>query len=187
MEKETALSVEDKAFLIKVVRKAISSKFAGGYSKKEARSSVISEKLNAPCGVFVTLKKHGDLRGCIGNFRSQTPLIDNIYNMALAAAFEDNRFEPVTEDELSDIQIEISVLSELFPVKPDEIEIGKHGLYLTFRHFGGVFLPQVPVEWGWDLQEYLDELCLKAHLPPGTHLHKEAVLEAFTADVFHEE
>ncbi|MBN2725010.1 MAG: AmmeMemoRadiSam system protein A [Deltaproteobacteria bacterium] len=183
---EITLSCEDKKILLDLARKSISDKL----QKKPVDSGLISEieqKIQGVCGgAFVTLKINGNLRGCIGNFGETKSLPKLIHKMALASAFGDPRFNQLKTEELSLIEVEISVLSELFPIEPQNVVIGKHGLYLTLRNFGGVLLPQVPVEWNWDREEFLENLCMKAGLPVGSHLHEKAVLEGFTADVFSE-
>ncbi|MGB9735508.1 MAG: AmmeMemoRadiSam system protein A [bacterium] len=139
-------------------------------------------------GAFVTLNKDHMLRGCIGNFFTNDPLYKNVQMMAIAAAVEDPRFRRVTFDELDSITIEISVLSELEPVRSiDEIEVGKHGLYVTKGFYRGVLLPQVATEYGWDRETFLSETCIKAGLP-GDEWKKGGVkIEKFTAQVFNEE
>ncbi|MGM0600629.1 MAG: AmmeMemoRadiSam system protein B [Candidatus Rifleibacteriota bacterium] len=145
------------------------------------------EKFQQKYGVFVTLKKGDELRGCIGFIKGIEPLADAIPEMAISAATKDPRFNPITYEELKDIKIEISVLTPMTPVeKIDEIEIGKHGLMLQLGPNSGLLLPQVPVEWDWDVKEFLDNLCLKAGLPPGAHKHPQAKLEKFSAQVFSE-
>ncbi len=139
------------------------------------------------CGVFVTLKKHGDLRGCIGLIQGVEPLGDAIKEMAVAAATRDPRFPPVTLEELKEIDVEISVLSPLMPVTSlDEIVVGRDGLLLKKGFRSGVLLPQVPTEYGWDRDTFLEHLCLKAGLPPGSHRSPDVQLLRFTAEVFGE-
>ncbi|MDD3148323.1 MAG: AmmeMemoRadiSam system protein A, partial [Candidatus Riflebacteria bacterium] len=135
------------------------------------------------CGIFVTLKKRGELRGCIGFVKGVEPLGEAIQEMALAAATRDPRFAPVEAAELDEISIEISVLTPMTDVKSlDEIEIGKHGLMLVAGRNSGLLLPQVPIEWGWDREEFLTNLCHKSGLPPGSHLAPGARLMKFSAD-----
>jgi AmmeMemoRadiSam system protein A len=113
------------------------------------------------------------------------PLYRTIADTATAAAFRDPRFAPVTVDELAELQIEISVLSLMAPIKPEEVEVGRHGLMVTFGHARGLLLPQVPLEWGWNREKFLSETCRKANLPADAWEHG-ARLEAFTAEVFGE-
>jgi AmmeMemoRadiSam system protein A len=139
-------------------------------------------------GIFVTLKHAENLRGCIGFIQGLEPLGEAIPEMAISAATRDPRFKPVTSEELAAIKIEISVLSPLEKVQDlSEIEIGRHGLLLQLGGRSGLLLPQVPVEWNWDREEFLTNLCMKAGLPPGSHKHPNAILQKFSAEVFAEE
>ena len=138
-------------------------------------------------GLFVTLKKNGDLRGCIGLVEGFRPLKEGIQEMAIAAATQDTRFRPVTKDELDEITIEVSILSPMMRVENiSEIEVGRDGLLLRKGRSSGLLLPQVAVEWGWDRDEFLNNLCLKAGLPPGSHLAQDAKLHRFNAEIFSE-
>jgi AmmeMemoRadiSam system protein A len=140
-----------------------------------------------PCGAFVTLHKSGNLRGCIGRMTSPDPLEKTVRTMASEAAFGDPRFPPLTRGEWPACDIEISVLSPMeVCADPRQVKVGVHGLYLTLRGRSGVLLPQVPVEQGWSLDEYLDYICVKAGLPPYAFADPEARLLTFTAIVFGE-
>jgi AmmeMemoRadiSam system protein A len=143
--------------------------------------------LGEPCGAFVTLHKGKELRGCIGRMSAAEPLEETVRTMALEAAFGDPRFSPLTGGELPGCSLEISALSpmELCP-DPRSVQVGVHGLYLTHRGRSGVLLPQVPVEQGWDRDEYLDYICVKAGLPPQSYQAPGARLYTFTAVVFGE-
>jgi AmmeMemoRadiSam system protein B/AmmeMemoRadiSam system protein A len=138
-------------------------------------------------GAFVTLKERGELRGCIGHTRADVSLYQAVQQMAVAAATSDPRFPPLTPDGLSDVTIEISILSPFRRVMDvTQVEVGVHGLMIYKDNQRGLLLPQVPVEQGWDREEYLDNLCLKAGLP--VNCWREATtLYAFTAVVFGEE
>lgn len=166
------------------VRKTLESVLAGG---KPPALELTDAKFDQWCGVFVTLKKHGELRGCIGLIKGVEPLRQALPEMAVAAATHDPRFPPVKLAELKDIDIEISVLSPMEKVtSPDEIVVGRDGLLLQRGGHSGLLLPQVPVEWNWTLDEYLHNLCMKAGLPPGSHLLPDARLMKFSAEVFGE-
>ncbi|GHV24959.1 hypothetical protein FACS189498_2740 [Spirochaetia bacterium] len=144
--------------------------------------------LEKGCGAFVSLHINGGLRGCIGRMSAADPLEKTVRIMALEAAFHDPRFPPLDKNELGRCLIEISVLSPPEPMTdPRSAKIGVHGLWLMHRGRSGVFLPQVPVEQGWDLPQYLEQLCYKAGLPPGVYDEKDARLYSFTATVFSEE
>jgi len=138
-------------------------------------------------GVFVTLHKAGRLRGCIGCLEGRESLETLIYRYARIAAFQDNRFPALTEEELPLIDLEITLLSPFVKVKNlEDIEIGTHGLYLTKGYYSGLFLPQVPVEQHWGLEEYLQNLCLKAGLPPNSWTSEGAQLFMFTGEIIQE-
>jgi AmmeMemoRadiSam system protein A len=118
---------------------------------------------------------------------AREPLENTVRAMAKEAAFGDPRFPPVTKEEFSRCELEISVLSPMEPcTDPRSVEVGVHGLYLICRGRAGVLLPQVPVEQGWNLDEYLDYICVKAGLPPGSYDAPDANLYTFTAVVFGE-
>lgn len=149
---------------------------------------VENEALNQKLGAFVTLRKDGRLRGCIGNFEPDKPLWQVVQEMAISAAAKDPRFPPVDLTELKEIEIEISVLSPRKKIDDwQEIEIGKHGVYLQKGARGGVFLPQVATENGWDLETFMGTLCSqKAGLPWDCWKDPKVELYTFTAQVFEE-
>lgn len=172
----------DKA--IKVVRETLNHALAG---RKLPEHDFSDPEFSKHSGVFVTLKKNGELRGCIGMIRGIEPLSSSLPEMAVAAATRDPRFPSVKFNELKEIEIEISVLSPMQPVSaPDEIVVGRDGLMLQRGSYSGLLLPQVPIEWNWDLDEFLKNLCLKAGLAPGSHLLPDAKLWRFTAEIFQE-
>lgn len=147
-----------------------------------------SKRLLEPGAAFVTLKKQGDLRGCIGHMEPTDPLWKMIRDRAIDAAVHDTRFRPVQASELGEIAIEISVLTPRVEVRDPlrEIQIGRDGVWLELGMNRGVFLPQVPVEQGWKtVEEYLDNLCRKAHVPK-RGCWREARLQRFSAQVFGE-
>ncbi|HET6411528.1 MAG TPA: AmmeMemoRadiSam system protein B [Anaeromyxobacter sp.] len=136
-------------------------------------------------GAFVTLTRHGELRGCIGQLSPIGPLGYTVGRMALEAALNDERFPPVTLDELPFLEIEVSVLSPMKRVELGEIVVGRDGIVLTKDGRRAVFLPQVATEQGWERNELLDHLCEKAGLPRPCW-HEGAIFEAFQAEVFGE-
>jgi hypothetical protein len=147
----------------------------------------IPEALNRRSGAFVTLHKHGELRGCIGTFREDVVLYRVIANMAIQAAFSDFRFRSVNRDELASIDIEISVLTPMRRIyNTDLVVVGRDGLYLKRGNNSGVLLPQVPVEENWDRLTFLDHTCLKAGLPGGSWRDKQTEIYVFQAEVFGE-
>ena len=136
-------------------------------------------------GAFVTLHISGNLRGCIGNIIGREPLYATVWHMAQAAAFADPRFPALSLSECPRVNLDISVLDELTVCPdPQAVEVGRHGLVLQYAGRSGVFLPQVPVEQGWDRLEYLDNLCLKAGLPLGSWQQPGALLFWYEAVVF---
>ncbi|WP_300810220.1 AmmeMemoRadiSam system protein A [uncultured Desulfovibrio sp.] len=178
---------EEQDFLGRTAELSIASTLAGRQlPQAPAPSETIKNTiLHESLGSFVTLHRKHALRGCIGTVIGREPLYQNVWRMAHAAAFEDPRFSPVTQPEWPDISLEISVLGPLTLCPgPDAIEIGKHGLLLTHGHRSGLFLPQVPVEQGWNLAEYLENLCRKAGLPPRSWQAEDAALYWYEAFVF---
>ena len=145
-----------------------------------------SEHLGQPRGAFTTLHIGEQLRGCVGYVVANYSVWRTVAETAVAAAFYDTRFYPVTSDEAPKLTIEISVLSPPFPVRPDQVEIGRHGLIIGMGGRRGLLLPQVPVEHGWDRETFLAQTCLKAGLPTDAW-QLGAQIEAFTAEVFAEE
>jgi hypothetical protein len=107
--------------------------------------------------------------------------------MAVAAATEDGRFEPVTAKELPELRLEISALGPMLPVRPEDVQVGRQGLLISHQGRRGVLLPQVPVEHGWNRETFLDHTCLKAGLLPGSWQEEGVELLGFTAEVFGEE
>lgn len=180
------LNPEEQRWLLALARQAISEKLAGAsLDLKLLDSEVPSEVLRQPAGAFVTLHTGGSLRGCIGYIEPKLPLLQTVAEGAQAAAFHDPRFPPLREEELDSLEVEISVLSPVFPLEAGEVEIGKHGLLVTAEGRRGLLLPQVPVEHGWDREKFIEETCVKAGLPR-TAWKEGATLSAFTAQVFPE-
>lgn len=173
---------EQRSTLLRLARHAITTTLV---EQRVPDVPEVDDALRQMLGAFVTLTKGGHLRGCIGYPEPVFPLHETIMRGALAAAFEDPRFPPVTARELPDLHIEISVLSPLAPITADQVEIGVHGLVIEHGRARGLLLPQVPVEWGWDLETYLHHLCHKAGLP-GDAWRNGATLYGFTAEVFEE-
>ncbi len=145
-------------------------------------------ELNAPCGCFVTLKNHGRLRGCIGQFTSESPLIELVGQMAKSSATGDPRFfaDPITAGELGQLDVEISVLSPLQRTdEPLSLRLGVDGIYIKKGRVSGCFLPQVATETGWSKEEFLSYCCAhKAGLAADAWRDPETEVNLFTADVF---
>lgn len=175
-------SAEERAELLWIAHESITATLAG----HKLELSPTSERLLEPHGAFTTLHLGGKLRGCVGYIYPVKPLWRTIADTAAAAAFNDTRFLPVSAEEAPRLKAEISVLSPLVPIAAEDIEPGRHGLLVTLGSRRGLLLPQVAVEFGWDARTFLEESCHKAGLPPDAW-ERGAVIEAFTAEVFHEE
>jgi len=183
-QRKTMLNETQKKRLLGIARKTLESYLK---DRKKPKFEEKDEVISTPLGVFVTLTKQGRLRGCIGFIRPVKPLYEAVSEMAIAAATEDNRFESVTYAELKDLVIEISVLSPFEPVpEVKQIEVGKHGLLIQKGYHSGLLLPQVPGEYGWNREQFLENLCYKAGLPSDAWKDKDSKLFSFTADVFSE-
>ncbi|MCD6228846.1 MAG: AmmeMemoRadiSam system protein B [Candidatus Omnitrophica bacterium] len=178
------LTKDEKVTLLKIARATLESYLKEG---KLPKFEVDSPRLKEKRGVFVTLKKEGDLRGCIGRIVADTPLYEAVSKMAIESATGDPRFPPVRWEELKDIEIEISVLSPFEKVESlDEIQVGRDGLMIRKGLYSGLLLPQVPLEYNWDKITFLQHLCLKAGLPPQAYKGKDVTIYKFTALVFSE-
>jgi AmmeMemoRadiSam system protein A len=178
------LSKEEKIYLLKLARSTISHYLQ---TAKLPESSPQSEKLKEKFGVFVTLHKNEKLRGCIGYIEGIDELHTAIITMAHSAAFRDPRFPPVEDEEIKDLEIEISVLSPLKKIENiDEIKVGQHGLVIRQGISRGLLLPQVAPEWGWDRKEFLEQTCQKAGLPPNAWRDQQTEIFIFSAEIFSE-
>lgn len=150
-------------------------------AEMEETSAALGEK----CGAFVSLHKGSRLRGCIGYVEAVKPLYQTVRECARAAALHDPRFDPVSSEELPLLRVEISILSPLFEISPEQIEVGKHGLLISRGVQRGLLLPQVAVEWKWDRERLLEETSTKAGLASDAWRHG-AKIQGFTAQVFAE-
>ncbi len=186
-ENSQELSEEDKKQLLVLARKTIVYALRNRMVPQAADLGItISDPMRYPRAAFVTLKKHSLLRGCIGDIFPQRPLYKSIINNAINACFNDRRFQPVTEDECDDITIEISALTTPESVNSaDKIRIGTDGVVLSKDGHSAVFLPQVAPEQGWDINQTLTQLSLKAQLPADAWKEGASFL-VFQADVFGE-
>ena len=144
------------------------------------------QNLLEPAGVFVTLRCRGRLRGCIGHVGSDTSLVEVIARCAKAAAREDPRFDPVTARQVTEIDIELSVLSNPEDVAPSEVKAGQHGLVISKGWRRGILLPQVATEFRWTAERFLEETCIKAGLERDAWKHPDTRIQAFTAEIFSE-
>ncbi len=181
---EEILNEEEKRELLHIARKSIEEYVRNG---RIPTFNVKNEGIKRKGGAFVTINKNNNLRGCIGNFYTDKPLYKTVIEMAISAATRDPRFMPLLEDEIDDIEIEISVLSPLKKIDdPDIIEVGKHGIYIVKGVYRGVLLPQVATEHGWDRKTFLEHTCLKAGLPKDAWREKDIDIYIFSAQVFRE-
>jgi AmmeMemoRadiSam system protein A len=176
------LADAEKHRLLELARTALEEVVRFGRMSEVAEPA---EALRTPCGAFVTLYKGRRLRGCIGYVEASRPLYNTVRECAQAAALEDPRFDPVVPAELPSLHLEISVLSPMVDVAPQDVEVGRHGLLISRGAQRGLLLPQVAVEWNWDREQFLQETCLKAGLPPDAW-QRGARIQAFTAQVLKE-
>ncbi len=180
-EKKEGLSEEEKRQLKQIAKESIEAALFRKGAKEIPLSPVLQEKR----GAFVTLKRHGELRGCIGYIRGVAPLHKTVKDMAIQAAFHDPRFSPLGKEEWKDIDIEISVLTPMKKIESlDEIEVGVHGLYIEKGGRTGLLLPQVATEYKWDRTMFLEYTCYKAGLPRDAYKDKDASIYVFSAEVF---
>jgi AmmeMemoRadiSam system protein A len=174
-------SNEERRWLLRLAHLSIRSAVTGNKIPIPDATAHLEE----PRGAFVTLHENRALRGCIGMIAAIAALDATVFRMAQAAALEDSRFQPVRADELDSLQLEISVLSPMFEIAPENVVVGRHGLMISYGQQRGLLLPQVPVEWGWDRETFLAQTCRKAGLPMD-QWQRGAKIEAFTAEVFAE-
>ena len=178
-----ALAEESRRELLQVARGAVAAAARGKPLSPLRPGHPDAER---PAGAFVTLRRRGDLRGCIGSFQATEPLYRVVAEMARSAAIGDPRFRPVVPEEVPDLHVEISVLTPMRRVHDlQEIEVGRHGLCVAKGSRRGVLLPQVATEYGWDREEFLAHTCEKAGLPADAW-REGAEICSFEAEVFGE-
>ena len=190
------LTDEEGVFLVKLARRAVEEYLKYGKIIKPPENT--PKKLVEKCGVFVTINKveaNGtkSLRGCIGFPYPTTPLVKAVIQSAISSATEDPRFPPLSVEELNNVVFEVSVLTPPEIIKvgkpsdyPKAIKVGRDGLIIEKGFFKGLLLPQVPVEWGWNEEEFLCQCCIKAGLPPDCWLMEGTKVYKFQAIIFHE-
>ena len=179
---DLGLTEEEKKTLHQIAKTVIENKAKG---KAVPDFKIESTTLKENRGAFVTLHKKGQLRGCIGYIEGHGPLHKTIEEMAEAAAFRDPRFTPVKEKELPELDLEISVLTPLKRISDvNEIQVGKHGIYIKKGWYSGLLLPQVATEYRWDRQTFLEHTCQKAGLPSNAWKEKDTEIYIFSADIF---
>jgi len=192
MSRDTQLSDSDGVVLVKTARKAVTEFLSNGDRMK--LESDLEEKFSFNSGVFVTLNNPDGLRGCIGFPMPEKKLSHAIIEGAIAAATEDPRFPSVKTNELNDIVFEVTVLTP--PVEIDvsdpteyleKIKVGRDGLIIKHSFSSGLLLPQVPVEYGWNVEEFLQHTCEKAGLARDTWKNESVKIEKFEGIIFKEE
>lgn len=186
MSHKMEFTIEQKKLLIRLARESIEERLF----KKKKSLNINTKKdpvLKSKCGAFVTLTIEDQLRGCIGYITSTSPLYKTIQDAAIGAAFNDPRFYPLIETEYEQIEVEISVLSEPFPMKNyDDIIVGLHGLILEEAGQRGLLLPQVPIEHNMNKEQFLNAICRKTGVPQNLWREKKLNISLFTATVFSE-
>lgn len=174
-------SPEERALLLHLAHNSISS----ALQHRELSLDPPTPHLAELRGAFTSLYLRGELRGCVGYVLPASSVYRAVAETARAAAFADNRFSPVTENEAPQLEIELSILSPPQPILAEAIEVGRHGLLISQHGCRGLLLPQVPVEREWDRTTFLEQTCRKAGLPPDAW-RKGASILAFSAEVFGE-
>jgi len=178
------LNSEEKVYLLELARNTIENLIT---NETYPKTKPISDKIKQNFGVFVTLHKKGQLRGCIGYIEGFKPLYEAVMDMAKSAAFNDPRFPPVRAEEVDALEIEISVLSPLKKIENiEEIQVGKHGIIIQQGFHRGLLLPQVATEWNWDRDEFLRQTCHKAGLPSEAWKESNTEIQIFSAEIFNE-
>ena len=175
------LTDADKTALLHIAREAVAAEVLGRQLSLPQQSVP-----HEASGVFVTLKRRGELRGCIGTLQCRTGLAEEVARMACESATQDPRFPRVSSDEVPELSLEISVLGPLEridPADPDAIVLGKHGLVVEQGMRRGLLLPQVATEWGWTVEQFLRQTCRKAGLPDDAW-QRGAEVYRFDAEVF---
>lgn len=185
LERQISFSLIEQETLLAIASEAI-SKTLHRHDASTISEAGITDSLMIPCGAFVTLYKNGKLRGCVGRFGTSQPLYEVIVEMAYAAAFNDSRFVPVTEEEIDELKIEISVITPLKKIESiDELVLGKHGIYIVKGTNSGTFLPQVATETQWTKEEFLGH-CARDKAGLSWNGWKNADLYTYEALIFKE-
>ncbi|MHC4607277.1 MAG: AmmeMemoRadiSam system protein A [Planctomycetota bacterium] len=178
------LTSGERSTLLDLARRSVAAAAAGELLPEIRATGALAEHGAA----FVTLRCHGELRGCIGHVQAVEPLWLSVRNMARSAAVQDPRFSALTPAEVDELTLEISVLAPLREIQGEQdIEIGHDGLYITRGLQAGLLLPQVAVSAGWDARRFLEHTCAKAGLPTGAGREPKTTLYAFAAEIFGEE
>lgn len=176
-----SLDNRKRLLLLEVARRGMTAAVRGPKDEREVPAELAALEC---AGAFVTLRRNGRLRGCIGQIASNQPMAELVEYAARGAAVSDPRFRPVRSEELAEVEIEISILSTPEITEPRAIEPGRHGLIITRGSQRGVLLPQVATEQGWERLRFLEETCAKAGLSRDAWLDPETQILTFTALVF---
>ena len=182
----SVLSGEDQRKLLRWARQTIEAAVCSG-SQPKIPDAELTDAMREPHGAFVTLKKHGELRGCIGRMDFERPLWENVIKAAASSALEDPRFTPVQTEELPELHLEISVLNppEVLP-HVEQFDPQRHGIIIEKGWNHALLLPKVAQEYGWDAEKTLETVCVKAGLSPDAWRDPDARLQVFTAFDFDE-
>jgi|KBSMisStaDraftv2_1062788.scaffolds.fasta_scaffold725005_2 AmmeMemoRadiSam system protein A len=183
MLRMSRLSSDDWLALVKIARHAIASAVV---ERCIPEFPPFPPALSEPRGAFVSIYCAGSLRGCVGQVENAGPLADVVARSAINAALNDSRFAPVRIEEMPELQIEISVLSALEPIRPEAIVAGRHGLLVACGTSRGLLLPQVASERNWSGQRLLEETCIKAGLARDAWRESLTEIFAFTAEIYSE-
>jgi len=179
---QSTIGVDDRQRLLSLARRALEARVCHRPPPAPERGGVLDE----PLGAFVTIRRHGELRGCLGRIAPDAPLAETVADLGASVSDSDPRFNPVAPAELDDIDVEISVLTPEREVHSIvEIEPGRHGLIVEQGHRRGLLLPQVATEQGWDAETFVSQTCRKAGLPADAWKHG-ARMFVFEAEVFGE-
>lgn len=178
------LPADARAALLALARQAILA--AVGAGARPLIEAGLAASLPARGGVFVSLYRHGRLRGCVGRIRELPNLAEATCECAVAAAMDDPRFNPLTPDECDGLRLEISALSACQAARAEDVLPGTHGIAVERGYHRGVLLPQVATRYNWTRERFLEETCLKAGLPADAWKDPQTRIEVFTAEVFGE-
>lgn len=178
-----SLPAAERASLLVLAREAVGRRLDG---REPPEIGPDLAGLTGPRAAFVTIRRRDthELRGCRGECPARRPLAECVRRVAVSAALDDPRFVPVRREELPGLVFEISALTDLAPIRPEQVQVGRHGLILSAGGGIGLLLPQVPVEQGWDRDAFLDGLCRKAGLSSGCWRRPGVSLQAFEAEVW---
>ena len=183
---KVTLSDEEKTLLLQIARRTLETFLDSG---RWPHFRVDTPSLNQQRAVFVTLwrRDNGELRGCRGESTARRPLVDAVVAMSIASAVDDPRFYPVTLDELPKLRIDINALTPLEPIRAEDVVVGRHGLMVVNGGMAGLLLPEVPVRFGWDRQQFLEGTCQKAGLPRDAWRRQSTELYGFESEEWGED